>query len=117
MKSLGVEGAAERIRRTLQSWREVSLSDHPIGGTVFRAHGREFGQLLGTDFVGIKFAADVIEEVQAYREVDSVHVAVGEAGRVTVHLRHATDVEHAISLLERSYWDVCMIDELKKQLS
>ncbi len=47
MKSEGVEGAAERIRRTLRDWREVSLSEHPAGETVSRVGEKEFGQVLG----------------------------------------------------------------------
>lgn len=117
MDQCGVDGATEKIRRVLRSWRGVSISDHPAGGTVFEVRGQEIGQVLGNMLVGIKFAAEVIAELEACQEVDSVHLDGSDSGRVTVNLNRPTDVSHAISLLERSYWDILMLEEIKGQLS
>jgi len=99
---MGVSGAQERIVGTVKAWTEVEVRPHRYGGLEFRLGKRELGHIHGDALVDIPFPKTVRNEIVAAGEAEPHHI-LPNSGWVSIFLRKETDVDRAITLLERSF--------------
>jgi predicted DNA-binding protein (MmcQ/YjbR family) len=97
-----VAGASQRIETTVSGWESITVHPHRFGGREFRVGKREVGHIHGDYLVDIPFPRRIRDELVAAHQAAPHHI-LPESGWVSVWLREAGDVDHAVALLQRSY--------------
>jgi predicted DNA-binding protein (MmcQ/YjbR family) len=75
---------------------------HRFGGVEYRLGNREVGHLHGDYLLDIAFPKQVREELVS-AALALPHHLLPQSGWVSFYLREEADVEHAVTLLARSY--------------
>jgi len=94
--------AAAKIREAMERLEGVQASPHRFGGTEYRLGTRELGHVHGNELVDVPFPRRIRDEVIAQGLAEPHHI-LPETGWVSCFLRRPEDVNHAITLLERSH--------------
>jgi len=98
----GTGGIAERIRREIESWPNVTSAPHRFGGVEFRVGRRELGHLHGDRLADLPFPVRIRETLVAEGRARPHHI-MPESGWVSFYIRGADDAEHAIELFRLNY--------------
>ena len=93
--------AVAAIRAAVGSWEGVTTHDHRFGGIEFRVGRRELGHLHAT-IADLPFPRRVRDELIAAGRARPHHV-LPQSGWVTVPMRTASEVSHAIELFRQNY--------------
>jgi hypothetical protein len=101
-RALSTANAAAEIREAMGRLKGVQPFTHRFGGTEYRPGRREWGRVHGNEMVDGPFPRRVRDEVMAHGPAEEHH-RLPRTGWVSCCLRRPEDVDHAISLLERSY--------------
>ncbi len=97
-----MESAADRIRREVSSWPDVSVTPHRFGGVEFRVGRRELGHLHGNHMADLPFPIKIRTELVAAGRAN-VHHVLPESGWVTYYMRTPDDATGAIELFRLNY--------------
>ena len=98
----GVPGASKRIEERVLAWPGVEAHPHRFGGVEYRLGNREVGHIHGDHMLDIAFPKRVREALVS-AGLALPHHLLPQSGWVSFYLREEGDVEHAVSLLARSY--------------
>ena len=97
-----VVGAQARITEAVISWAGMTSQPHRFGGVEFVIGRREIGHIHGDSLVDIPFPKKVRDQIVAAGRAQPHHI-LPDSGWISFYLRHDSDVEQAIALLEESY--------------
>jgi len=97
-----MEHASDEIRKTVQTWKDVTIHPHRFGGIEFRLGKRELGHLHGDSLLDIPFPIRVKEELVTAQEAQKHHI-FPDSGWISYRIRSRDDIEHALDLLHRSF--------------
>jgi hypothetical protein len=102
MMAQGINGAQERITRTVLEWNGTAVQPHRFGGVEYVIGQREVGHIHGDYLVDIPFPTKVRDQIVEEGRA-SPHHLLAESGWVSFYIREAEDVDKAIDLLRESY--------------
>jgi Family of unknown function (DUF5519) len=91
----------QTIEDQVLSWEGVTVHPHRFGGREYRLGSREIGHSHGNTMVDVPLTIPIRDEVIAAGLADRHHILPG-SGWVSIHLNTPEDVQHAITVLERS---------------
>lgn len=94
--------ACEIIHHAMIEFAGVTSSIHQFGGTEYKLGKREIGHVHGNFLVDIPFPMQIRNDIVGRGEAEPHHI-LPDSGWVSVHLRNESDIERAITLLEKSY--------------
>lgn len=88
------------------SWEGVDVGEHRFGGVEFRVGRRELGHVHangpGRSFADLPFPRLIRDEIIATGRARPHH-ALPDSGWLTVPIRTAEDLDHAVGIFRRSY--------------
>jgi len=99
---MSVRDAKKRIVQTVTTWDGITTAPHRFGGTAFMLGKREVGHIHGDRLVDIPFPRPIRDEIVRSEQAEPHHI-LPESGWISLFLRKEPDVDHAISLLRRSF--------------
>jgi Family of unknown function (DUF5519) len=89
------------IEEQVLSWDGISVHPHRFGGREYRLGSREIGHLHGNELVDVPLPVKVRDEVIAAGLAERHHI-LPDSGWISIWLRTPDDVQHALTVLERS---------------
>ncbi len=110
---MGVPNAQRTINQAVLSWEGTTKHRHRYGGTEWRLGRRELGHIHGNWLVDIPFPKKVRNEVVAAGEAQAHHI-LPESGWISYYLNDREDIDHAISLLRRSF-ELAVAQQARRQ--
>jgi hypothetical protein len=97
-----VQGAMEKIKKSVMEWEGISFREHRFGGIEFNLGKREIGHIHGNYLVDIPFTKKIKDEILSAGLADQ-HRVLPDSGWISKYLNEPHDVDVAVELLNRSY--------------
>jgi Family of unknown function (DUF5519) len=89
------------IEAQVLSWEGITTHPHRFGGREYRLGSREIGHIHGQELVDVPLPVKLRDEMIAAGLAERHHI-LPDSGWVSIWLRTPEDVQHAITVLERS---------------
>lgn len=95
-------GAQTIITAAVTTWEGLTVAPHRFGGVEYCLGTREIGHLHGDHPLDIPFPTKMRNELVETGAAEQHHL-LADSGWISFYLRSAADVDHAVTLLRRSY--------------
>lgn len=99
---MAISGAQKTISEAVALWPNITIASHRFGGVEYQLGTREIGHIHGDSLVDIPFPTAVRNELIENGQAHPHHI-LSDSGWISFYIRRPEDVDHAISLLQKSY--------------